>query len=224
MSKCPTNKAAIKNKIPKPIDVPKSANSVVLAKKITNIPLRGATILTPRTADTNPATAPPTKFAGIKTFGFLLVYGIAPSEINESPNKIFEIFPDSLSSFDHSFLEINIDTEIPRGGTIPEIITAAIDTVLAPLAIVNVPKIYAALLIGPPKSDTIINPKINPNNQARYGLPSNNCKNKTSPKLMNIKAILTNQNVIAIVIVPKTGMNKIFLLRLGFSVIFQKYI
>ncbi|MCU9939433.1 hypothetical protein NW739_01220 [Mycoplasmopsis felis] len=27
---------------------------------------------------------------------------------------------------------------------------------------------------------------------------------------MNIKAILTNQNVIAIVIVPKTGMNKIF--------------
>ncbi|UWV79166.1 hypothetical protein NW072_03625 [Mycoplasmopsis felis] len=79
-------------------------------------------------------------------------------------------------------------------------------------------------MIGAPKSDTIINPKINPNNQARYGLPSNNCKNKTSPKLMNIKAILTNQNVIAIVIVPKTEWIKYFLLRSGFSVIFQKYI
>ncbi|WAM07510.1 hypothetical protein [Mycoplasmopsis cynos] len=54
-------------------------------------------------------------FEGTNTFGFLPVYGIAPSEMNDRPNKIFEYFPDSSSSLVHNFLLINIDNEIPSG-------------------------------------------------------------------------------------------------------------
>ncbi|UWV77836.1 hypothetical protein NW070_03015 [Mycoplasmopsis cynos] len=58
----------------------------------------------------------------------------------------------------------------------------------------------------------IIAPRIKPSIQANSLLFSKICKNKTNPRLIKIKAILTIQNKTAIVNVPKSGINKMFLI------------
>src|SRR5699024_5671041 len=134
-------------------------------KNIKNPPC-GTAIPEPNNIDKPPVTDAPIVTENKTLIGSATAKGIAPSVIKDNPS-IHADFPASLCSLLYLCLPITVeDNAIAKGGTIPEIIVAAITVLTSPLPkFVNeaTPKKYAAFPTGPAKSIAIIAPIIIPN-------------------------------------------------------------
>ena len=131
----------------------------------TKMPPCGAGTVHPKSMERAPAAADPIAQGGIMCNGSDAAKGIAPSVMKDSP-MIKLVIVDCRSFGVNFFLKSSMEREIAMGGTMPPIMTDAMmpELTAAPDASIRdaVPKTYAALLIGPPKSIDIIPPRTRP--------------------------------------------------------------